>query len=115
MDAQFLSISYSITRKMNQMTQKKKESANDDKKGDEAKQTQKKENKNDANKDENDGLTSRVKFAVSKPLKDLLFDGMELYTNYRKRIQIHLLNLRISETKSKFNRQVEELFKLKKK
>merc|ERR1712154_349092 len=62
---------------------------------------------------EEDKDYDRVKFAVSEQLKHLLFHPMKLYTNYSKRIQINLLNLRIRDLKSAFNKEVDIIFKLK--
>jgi len=57
--------------------------------------------------------SDRVKFPVSAQLKHLLYHPLRLYTNYSKRMQMHLLNLRIRELKSALNREVGVIFKLK--
>ena len=73
-------------------------------------------NKNKKDKDKKNGEfddEDRVKYPISQQLKDLLYHPMKLYTNYSKRIQINLLNLRMREVKTAFNIDVAKIFKLK--
>ena len=51
----------------------------------------------------------------SQELQQLLYHPMSIFTNFRKRMQIILLNLRIREIKSWFNKDVIKLFENKKK
>jgi len=85
--------------------------ANDGKDAD--KKQKKEDNKKDKNNNDGGDEYERVRFPISRQLQSLLYHPMKLYTKYSKHVQINLLNLRMREVKSAFNKEVIKIHKLK--